>query len=139
MSEKGFNEDRHLCWRCKYRAKNKGTRGYGHAKGPGCDYFYQTLKMRGCYVEDCTRYEEGESLTVEQNRKKTEENYLLLDGEKLRELILARGLNESRVAAAAGCSPCVIRKAGTGYTQRNNAESIARVFGMSVGDLLKRD
>ena len=78
-------------------------------------------------------------MTAEQNRRKLDANYILLDGEKIRKLIRMHGLNESRVADAAGVSPCVIRKAGNGYTQRSNAENIAHVFGVGIKELIKRN
>ena len=51
-----MNSDRHLCRKCKYRAKTKG-----------CDYYMLTGKERMliCEVEECTVFEEGERLKGE--------------------------------------------------------------------------
>lgn len=63
---KGFNDDRRLCYSCRYRNRNltytKGAKktqsGY-----PGCDYFIHENIERGCDVEMCDKYQKGDSLT----------------------------------------------------------------------------
>ena len=44
----GWNEDRHACKSCRYRA--------GGAKS-GCDYYVVTDMERGCDPADCDKYE----------------------------------------------------------------------------------
>ena len=51
--EQGPNADRHLCWKCKWRAKN-WSNNCGKAKGPGCDFYLQNDVERGCPPENCT-------------------------------------------------------------------------------------
>lgn len=46
----GWNEDRHACKSCRYRA--------GGAKS-GCDYYVITDMERGCDPSDCDKYAEG--------------------------------------------------------------------------------
>lgn len=42
MIQRGNNADRHLCQKCRYKAK-----------GSGCDYFCKTDKVRPCDAEYC--------------------------------------------------------------------------------------
>lgn len=42
MIQRGNNADRHLCQKCRYKAK-----------GAGCDYFCKTDKVRPCDAEYC--------------------------------------------------------------------------------------
>lgn len=64
--EKPFNEDRHLCKKCIHRAKNLSEKAVGR---PGCDYVCNTDKERGCDVEICNKFEEGESLSIARSKK----------------------------------------------------------------------
>lgn len=48
----GHNADRHLCRTCRFRSMT--------SKRNGCDYIEHAKKSRGCSVEDCSVYEEGE-------------------------------------------------------------------------------
>lgn len=59
------NEDRHLCRMCIHRAKNLSDKAVG---SPGCDYICNTDKERGCDVECCNKFEEGESLSLTRAR-----------------------------------------------------------------------
>ena len=59
------NEDRHLCKRCIHRAKNLSDKAAGR---PGCDYICNTGEERGCDVECCNKFEEGESLSIVRQR-----------------------------------------------------------------------
>ena len=58
-------EDRHLCKRCIHRAKNLSDKAAGR---PGCDYICNTGEERGCDVECCNKFEEGESLSIVRQR-----------------------------------------------------------------------
>ena len=50
----GWNEDRHACRTCVYRAT-----GTLKTNGAGCDYVTITQHIRDCSVEDCDKYIKG--------------------------------------------------------------------------------
>ena len=53
----GYNADRHLCKTCRFRGKQNGKNN--------CDYIEHNKKRRGCKVEDCNVYEEGDPKPIE--------------------------------------------------------------------------
>ena len=50
----GWNQDRHACRTCVYRAT-----GTLKTNGAGCDYADITQHIRDCSVEDCDKYIKG--------------------------------------------------------------------------------
>lgn len=49
------------CKKCIYRSSKPGRYS--------CDYNYLTGKMRGCSVEDCTRFVEGPRLSIKEEKQ----------------------------------------------------------------------
>ena len=54
--EKGWNADRRGCRTCKYRARPWNA----ERTNGGCDYILHKKQRRGCSVERCDKYENGE-------------------------------------------------------------------------------
>lgn len=44
------------CKTCQYRAAEQASNG--------CDFYLITGELRGCSVEDCNKYEEGEKIQL---------------------------------------------------------------------------
>lgn len=62
--EDASNADRSLCVRCIYRHKDKATnKGISPV---GCDYLIHADEPRGCPVEVCDKFVEGERLTTDE-------------------------------------------------------------------------
>lgn len=70
--EQGPNADRHLCRKCKYRAKdcksvNKDT------YRPGCDYYLTTGEERGSSAAKCEKFKKGASISAKKKKKEDAE------------------------------------------------------------------
>lgn len=65
----GWNQDRHACRTCVYRAT-----GTLKTNGAGCDYVTITQRIRDCSVEDCDKYIKGAPKSKKQVKDDGKEN-----------------------------------------------------------------
>lgn len=65
----GWNQDRHACRTCVYRAT-----GTLKTNGAGCDYVTITQRIRDCSVEDCDKYIKGAPKSKKQVKDNGKEN-----------------------------------------------------------------
>lgn len=60
----GWNKNKKACKKCKYRGRCAGKRDKRNQLSTqnGCNFIVLTGHMRGCKVEDCTRFVEGKKI-----------------------------------------------------------------------------
>ena len=59
----GWNKDKQACKKCKYKGKGAGKVRVDRLSSlNGCDFIVHTGHMRGCKVEDCTRFVKGNKI-----------------------------------------------------------------------------